>query len=165
MTDANRKPWLTASEQIDHLKSRGVHFSLMSEDDAKAYLENNSNYFRLRVYRLGFPKVEEKVRKGVPSKRRAPPIFYDAVIGGSTYGRPVDKQLSLTKTWSIAVEAFGRHLKRVDASALFFCLDVRFGLSKLTSQLRKDEIACDFLLARNFTDALLLSLNSRRFPR
>ncbi len=64
MTDANRKPWLTASEQIDHLKSRGVHFSLMSEDDAKAYLENNSNYFRLRAYRLGFPKVEEEVRKG-----------------------------------------------------------------------------------------------------
>ena len=47
MTDANRKPWLTASEQIDHLKSRGVHFSLMSEDDARAYLEKNNNYFRL----------------------------------------------------------------------------------------------------------------------
>lgn len=64
MTVANRKPWLTASEQIDHLKSRGVHFSLMSEDDARAYLEKNSNYFRLRAYRLGFPKVEEGTRKG-----------------------------------------------------------------------------------------------------
>lgn len=64
MTDANRKPWLTASEQIDHLKSRGVHFSLMSEDDATSYLEKNSNYFRLRAHRLGFPKVEEGARKG-----------------------------------------------------------------------------------------------------
>lgn len=64
MTDANRKPWLTASEQIDHLKSRGVHFSLMSEDDARAYLEKNSNNFRLRAYRLGFPKVEEGARMG-----------------------------------------------------------------------------------------------------
>lgn len=64
MTDANRKPWLTASEQIDHLKSTGVHFSLMSEDDARAYLEKYSNYFRLRAYRLGFPKVEEGGRKG-----------------------------------------------------------------------------------------------------
>jgi len=27
MTDVNRKPWLTASEQIDHLKSRGVSIS------------------------------------------------------------------------------------------------------------------------------------------
>lgn len=44
-----------------------------------------------------------------------------------------------------------------------FCLDVRIGLSKLTSQLRKDELACDFLLTCNFTDALLLSLNSLRF--
>lgn len=64
MTDANRKPWLTASEQIDYLKSRGVHFSLMSEDVARSYLEKNSNYFRLRAYRLGFPKVEEGTRKG-----------------------------------------------------------------------------------------------------
>lgn len=64
MTDANRKPWLTASEQIDHLKLRGVHFSLMSEDDARAYLEKNNNYFRPRAYRLGFPKVEEGARKG-----------------------------------------------------------------------------------------------------
>lgn len=44
-----------------------------------------------------------------------------------------------------------------------FCLDVRFGLSKLTSQLRQGEIACGFLLARNFTDALLLGLNSLGF--
>ena len=52
MTDASKKPWLTASEQIDHLKSKGVHFSLMSEEDARAYLEKNSNYFRLRFLKL-----------------------------------------------------------------------------------------------------------------
>ena len=46
-----------------------------------------------------------------------------------------------------------------------FCLDVRFGLSKLTSQLRKDEIAGIFLLACNFTDAWLLGLNSLRYSR
>mgnify|MGYP003289402192 CR=1 FL=1 len=32
---------------------------------------------------------------------------------------PVDKHRISTKIKSIAVEAFGRHLKRVDASALF----------------------------------------------
>ena len=62
----------------------------------------------------------DEVLQGGSFQTEGTPIFYDAVIGGSTYGRPVDKQLSLTKTWSIAVEAFGRHLKRVDASALFF---------------------------------------------
>lgn len=43
-----------------------------------------------------------------------------------------------------------------------FCLDVRFGLSKLTSQLGIDQIEGVFLLACNFTDALPLSLNSLR---
>lgn len=42
-------------------------------------------------------------------------------------------------------------------------MDVRFGLSKLTSKLGTDEIACDFLLACNFTDTRLLGLNSLRF--
>lgn len=64
MTDAISKPWLTASEQVNHLKSKGVRYSLMSEADAKSYLEKNSNYFRLRSYRLGFPKVEEGPRRG-----------------------------------------------------------------------------------------------------
>lgn len=44
-----------------------------------------------------------------------------------------------------------------------FCLDVRFNLSKFTSQLGKGEIAGVFLPACNFTDALLLSLISLRF--
>lgn len=43
-----------------------------------------------------------------------------------------------------------------------FCLDVSFGLSKLTSRFGKDVVAGVFLLACNFTDALLLSLNSLR---
>lgn len=46
-----------------------------------------------------------------------------------------------------------------------FCLDVRFDLSKLTSQLRKGEIAGVFLLACNFTDAWLLGPNSLRVSR
>lgn len=46
-----------------------------------------------------------------------------------------------------------------------FCLDLRFGLSELTSQLRKDEIACDFLLACNFADVVLPSLNSLWFSQ
>lgn len=44
-------------------------------------------------------------------------------------------------------------------------LDVRFDLSKLTSQLGKDEITGVFLPACNFTDAWSLGLNSLRFSR
>ena len=76
----------------------------------------------------------------------------------------VDKLRRSTRIKSIAVEAFGRHLKRVDASALFlFACKIR--LSKLTSQLGKDVVAGVFLLACNFTDAWLLGLNSLRFSR
>lgn len=41
-------------------------------------------------------------------------------------------------------------------------LDVRFGLSKLTSQLGKDEMAGVFLPACSFTDAWSLGFNSLR---
>lgn len=44
-------------------------------------------------------------------------------------------------------------------------LDLRFDLSKLTSQLGKDEITGVFLPACNFTDAWLLGLNSLRVSR
>lgn len=63
-TGGGRKPWLTPRDQIEHLKSKGVRFNLMSEQEAECYLENNSNYFRLRAYRTGFSKVEEGSRKG-----------------------------------------------------------------------------------------------------
>lgn len=53
--------------------------------------------------------------------------LYCAEAGGRKYvnGIPmavgsIDKQRLSTRIKSIAVEAFGRHLKRVDASALFF---------------------------------------------
>ena len=58
------KPWLTPAEQVEHLKSKGVRFSLVSETDASEYLSRNNNYFRLRSYRTGFAKVDEGARKG-----------------------------------------------------------------------------------------------------
>ena len=44
-------------------------------------------------------------------------------------------------------------------------MDVRFGLSKLTSKLGKDVVAGVFLLTCNFTDTRLLGLNPLRFSR
>ena len=82
----------------------------------------------------------------------------------STGGRVCRQTEDIDKKESIAVEAFGRHLKRVDASALFL-FGVRFGQSKLTSQLGKDEITGVILPACNFTDAWLLGLNSLRVSR
>lgn len=59
-----RKPWLTPEQQVAHLKSKGVKFQLLSEDEAVEYLSKNNNYFRLRSYRTGFPKVDDGPRRG-----------------------------------------------------------------------------------------------------
>lgn len=60
----DQKPWLTPWEQVSHLKSKGVRFRYMSEAEAVEYLTKNNNYFRLRSYRTGFPKVSDGKRKG-----------------------------------------------------------------------------------------------------
>lgn len=58
------KPWLNPQEQVERLKSKGVRFDLISENEAIEYLSKNSNYFRLKSYRTGFPKVDAGPRKG-----------------------------------------------------------------------------------------------------
>jgi len=50
------KPILNTEEQIAHLQSKGVKFERMSVEEAKTYLDQNNNYFKLRAYRKNFPK-------------------------------------------------------------------------------------------------------------
>ena len=50
------KPKLNTEEQINHLKTKGVKFELISIEEAAAYLRDNNNYFKLRAYRKNFPK-------------------------------------------------------------------------------------------------------------
>ena len=42
-----KKPKLSLDEQIEHLKDKGILFNIMDESDAKKYLEQNNNYFKL----------------------------------------------------------------------------------------------------------------------
>lgn len=51
-----KRPILSAKEQINHLKSKGVKFNLCSEESAIQYLEKNNNYFKLRAYRKNYEK-------------------------------------------------------------------------------------------------------------
>ena len=54
-----RKPMLTAKQQVEHLKSRGVRFELCSEGDAVEYLSDANNYLRAAAYRkLYFRQVD-----------------------------------------------------------------------------------------------------------
>ena len=60
MTDNTEKirPMLSSAEQIAHLKSKGVKFELITEEDAANYLIENNNYFKLRAYRKNFEKYK-----------------------------------------------------------------------------------------------------------
>lgn len=55
-TTTARLPMLTSSQQIEHLKRKGVTFQLCSESEAQSYLEHHNNYFKIRSYRKNFPK-------------------------------------------------------------------------------------------------------------
>jgi len=54
----NKKPKLSIDDQIIHLKKKGITFNILSEDDAKEYLTENNNYFKLTSYRKNFIKYQ-----------------------------------------------------------------------------------------------------------
>lgn len=58
------KPKLSIDEQIEHLKAKGVLFSVMNERDAKDYLARNNNYFKLTAYRKNYDKYPDGENKG-----------------------------------------------------------------------------------------------------
>ncbi len=59
-----QKPFLSTDGQIDHLINKGVKFNYITEPDARKYLEENNNYFRLRAYRKNFDKHPGGVNEG-----------------------------------------------------------------------------------------------------
>lgn len=50
------KPMLNAEELIEHLENKGIKFELITKENAKKYLEDNNNYFKLVSYRKNFDK-------------------------------------------------------------------------------------------------------------
>ncbi len=54
--DAPSKPKLSVSDQIAHMKSKGVKFTLVSEGEAAAYLEENTYFFKLKAYQKLYDK-------------------------------------------------------------------------------------------------------------
>jgi len=64
MTTASEKPMLSSSEQVQYMKNKGVLFTITSEDEAKAYLEMNNNYFKLQAYRENYDKSTGRANPG-----------------------------------------------------------------------------------------------------
>lgn len=61
---STNKPILTAKEQVEHLKQKGVQFNIMSEAEAEQYLINQSNYFKVAAYRKNYAKHPAGVNEG-----------------------------------------------------------------------------------------------------
>ena len=57
--DTDRKPFLSFEDQILHLKKEGITFNKVSEFDAKNYLKNNNNFFKLYSYRKNYDKYAD----------------------------------------------------------------------------------------------------------
>lgn len=60
----NKKPKLSIDEQVNYLNDKGITFDKVSQEEAKEYLRNNNNYFKLTSYRKNFYKHPEGVNKG-----------------------------------------------------------------------------------------------------
>lgn len=60
----NAKPKLLVDEQITYLENKGVKFNNATIAQAKDFLTNNNNYFKLTAYRKLFKKHPDGVNKG-----------------------------------------------------------------------------------------------------
>lgn len=45
-------------EQIDHLRHSGISFEIMSESDARRFLNENTYYFKIKAYRHNYKRDE-----------------------------------------------------------------------------------------------------------
>ena len=50
------KPMKSVQELVEHMKSKGITFNIVSQEDAVRYMEDNNNYFRVASYRKNYNK-------------------------------------------------------------------------------------------------------------
>ena len=55
-SERHSKPMLTVEQQIAHMKSKGITFGLVSEEEAAAHLRKKCQFFRVYAYRKIFEK-------------------------------------------------------------------------------------------------------------
>lgn len=53
------KKLLTSKDLVEHMKSKGIRFSLVKESEAQRFLENNNYYLKLASYRENYEKFPE----------------------------------------------------------------------------------------------------------
>lgn len=58
------KKLLSVDELIEHMKSKGITFHEVSENDAKEFLQKNNYYMKLAAYRANYEKCPTGKRAG-----------------------------------------------------------------------------------------------------
>lgn len=59
------KTLLTVDELIEHMKSKGIRFDIVSEDEAREFLADRNYYMKLSAYRSNYPKCpKDSIRSG-----------------------------------------------------------------------------------------------------
>ncbi len=53
---SKNKPKLNYEQQIEHMESKGIKFSIMNKENALHFLENNNYYFKLKAYAKNYDK-------------------------------------------------------------------------------------------------------------
>ena len=55
---------LSIHEQIKDMNDAGIKFDIMSESEAKRFIENDSYYFRIKAYAKNYEKYSDTLKKG-----------------------------------------------------------------------------------------------------
>lgn len=59
------KPMKSAQDLVEHMKSKGITFNIVSPEDAVRYMEQNNNYFRVASYRKNYNKQLDSDQKPI----------------------------------------------------------------------------------------------------
>ena len=59
-----KRPKFSIDEQINHMKSKGIKFNIINEEDARKYLSSNTYYFKIKSYEKMFERYRAGDKKG-----------------------------------------------------------------------------------------------------
>ena len=59
-----KRPKISVKDQIKHMKSKGIKFSIVTEPEAEKYLTENTYYFKIKSYAKMFEKYQTTERAG-----------------------------------------------------------------------------------------------------
>ena len=63
-SETMQRPKFSVDEQIEHMKSKGIKFNIVNEEEARRYLRDNTYYFKIKSYAKMFERYRIGEKKG-----------------------------------------------------------------------------------------------------